>query len=77
MEAAAGHPLNLGFRLSVAQPLPKLLPPQVLLAHLPVETTALLMELCLQQQQGQQEQAQQQQAFTASMADFTHLFTDR
>jgi hypothetical protein len=43
---------------------------QLLLEHVPVDTTALLMRLCLRD-------PADLDAFVASMADFTHLYADR
>jgi hypothetical protein len=45
-------------------------PPQALLGRVPVEATALLMELCLRDPSNPS-------AFVANMADFTHLYADR
>ena len=44
--------------------------PQALLVHVPVEATALLMELCLRD-------PADPAAYAANMADFTHLYADR
>lgn len=52
---------------------------QVLLGAMPVETTALLMGLCLPDPAAPAAggAAPEEKPFVANMADFTHLFVDR
>ena len=56
--------------LNSSRPRPTTRPAQALLAAAPVETTAALMGLCLRD-------PSDPGAWVASMADFTHLYTDR